>query len=189
MGEEQIITNENVDINQEQEQPRSADDTIAELKAEVMRLKKATDKATSEAASYKKKYNETLSESERTRMEKAEKDAQMLDELNTLRREKAIYQHTASFMKLGYSEKNAIAAANALFDNDTDELLRLQQNQLAEAEKRIRQDLMKKMPAPVIGNDDTISVTQEQFDKMEYTDRLELFKNHRSVYDKLAGHN
>ena len=189
MGEETNI-NENAGMQeQEQAQGKSTDDTIAELKAEVMRLKKATDKATSEAASYKKKYNETLSETERSRMEKAEKDAEMLDELNTLRREKAIYQHTASFMKLGYPEKDAIAAANALFDSDTDELLRLQQKQLAEAEKRIRQDLMKKMPAPVIGNDDTISVTQEQFDKMSYSDRLDLFNNHRSVYDRLMSAN
>ena len=186
----------NINVGQENENSNPAEGTevktseekIAELKAEIMRLKKATDKATSEASSYKKKYNDTLSETEKRAMEKAEKDAQLLDELNTLRKEKAIYQYTASFMKLGYSEKNAVAAANAQFDGETDELFRLQQNHMAEMEKRIKADLMKKMPAPVIGNDDTISVTQEQFDAMDYGARLDLFNNHRSVYDKLAGY-
>ena len=166
----------------------SVEEKYAELLAENKRLKRATDKATSEAADYKKQLMASKSDSERAAMEKAERDAALMEELQALRKESAVNKYAKSFLALGYTEKQANAAAEAQYSGDTDELFRIQREYQTEYEKRVKADLMKSMPAPNIGNDDTITITQAQFDAMGYNDRLKLFNEHPTVYAKLAGH-
>ena len=54
---------------------------------ENAKLKKAQEKAASEAADYKKKYNATLSEKEKASIEKAEKEAEREERYQQLLRE------------------------------------------------------------------------------------------------------
>lgn len=169
-------------------QPRTAEEQIAELLAETKRLKKAVDKSSADASSWKKKYMETQSESEKLSMEKAERDAAIKEELETLRRESKVNKYAKSFMSIGYSEEMATKAAEAQFDGDTDELFRIQKIYASETEKRIRADIMKSMPVPSTSNDDSIQLTQEQFDKMTYREQLKLFEEHPSVYEKFTKH-
>lgn len=164
----------------------SVEERLAELLAENKRLKRASDKASSEAADYKKQLMASKSDSERAAMEKAERDAKLQEELQALRKESAVNRFAKSFMGLGYSEKNAMLAAEAQYGGDYDELNRLQAEHQSNMEKKIRAELMKSMPAPSIGNDDTITVTQAQFDSMTYTERLNLYRDHPTVYAKLA---
>ena len=56
----------------------SVEERLAQLMAENKRLKRASDKAASEAADYKKQLMASKTDSERVAMEKAEKDAQMM---------------------------------------------------------------------------------------------------------------
>ncbi len=169
-------------------QTRTAEEQIAELLAETKRLKKAVDKSSADASSWKKKYMETQSESEKLSMEKAERDAAIKEELETLRRESKVNKYAKSFMSIGYSEEMATKAAEAQFDGDTDELFRIQKIYASETEKRIRADIMKSMPVPSTSNDDSIQLTQEQFDKMTYREQLKLFEEHPSVYEKFTKH-
>ena len=164
----------------------SVEERLAELLAENKRLKRASDKASSEAADYKKQLMASKSDSERAAMEKAERDAKLQEELQTLRKTVAISNFAKSYMGLGYGEKNAMLAAEAQYSGDYDELNRLQAEHQSNLEKKIRAELMKSMPAPSIGNDDTITVTQAQFDSMTYTERLNLYRDHPTVYAKLA---
>lgn len=195
MGEEN--TNTNATVGTEAQAQSSQDSTkaqaelsveerLAELLAENKRLKRASDKASSEAADYKKQLMASKSDSERAAMEKAERDAALQEELQALRKESAVNRFAKSFMGLGYSEKNAMAAAEAQYSGDYDELNRLQADHQANMEKKIRAELMKSMPAPSIGNDDSITVTQAQFDNMGYAERVKLFNEHPTVYAKLA---
>ena len=124
-------------------QTRTAEEQIAELLAETKRLKKAVDKSSADASSWKKKYMETQSESEKLSMEKAERDAALKEELEALRRESKVNKYAKSFMSIGYSEEMATKAAEAQFDGDTDELFRIQKIYASETEKRIRADIMK----------------------------------------------
>lgn len=169
-------------------QTRTAEEQIAELLAETKRLKKAVDKSSADASSWKKKYMETQSESEKLSMEKAERDAALKEELEALRRESKVNKYAKSFMSIGYSEEMATKAAEAQFDGDTDELFRIQKIYASETEKRIRADIMKSMPVPSTSNDDSIQLTQEQFDAMTYREQLDLFENHPSVYEKFTKH-
>ena len=169
-------------------QTRTAEEQIAELLAETKRLKKAVDKSSADASSWKKKYMETQSESEKLSMEKAERDAALKEELEALRRESKVNKYAKSFMSIGYSEEMATKAAEAQFDGDTDELFRIQKIYASETEKRIRADIMKSMPVPSTSNDDSVQLTQEQFDEMTYREQLDLFEKHPSVYEKFTKH-
>lgn len=165
---------------------KSAEEQMAELLAENKRLKKAVDKSSSDASSWKKKYMDTQSESEKLSMEKAERDAAIREELEALRKESAINKFAKSFMSCGYSEEMATKAAEAQYSGDTDELFRIQKIHMDNMEKKIRADIMKSMPVPATGNDDGVHITQEQFDKMSYMEQLDLFEKHPSVYEKLT---
>ena len=181
-------TNTTVATDDTPKQTKTAEEQLAELLAENKRLKKAVDKGASDAASWKKKYMATQSESEKLSMEKAERDAALKEELETLRRESKVNKYAKSFMSIGYSEEMATKAAEAQFDGDTDELFRIQKIYASETEKRIRADIMKSMPVPSTSNDDSIQLTQEQFDAMTYREQLDLFEKHPSVYEKFTKH-
>lgn len=174
---------QNNDTNNNQ----SVEQMLAEVMAENKRLKKAVDKASSEAASYKKQFMNTKSDADKAAIEKAEADARMKTELEELRRESSINKFKASFMATGYSDELAQKAAEAMFDNDTDTLFQLQKQHQAEYEKVVKAKLMKDMPAPSIGNDDDVSVTKDQLDKMTYLDALNFKKEHPDTYRRLMG--
>lgn len=184
------IKTENVEVtgaeNTEHTPSKTAEEQIAELMAEVKRLKRASDKNASEAADWKKKFTATQTESEKLSMEKAERDAALRDELEQLRKESKVNRYAKSFMAMGYNEDMANKAAEAQFAGDTDELFRIQRVYNTETEKRIRADIMKSMPTPATGNDDSIQMTQEQFDALTYREQLEIFEKHPSVYEKFT---
>ena len=167
---------------------KTAEEMYAELLAENKRMKKAVDKATADASDWKKKFLATQSESEKLSMEKAERDAALKEELEMLRKESAINKFAKSFMGCGYSEDMAVKAAEAQYSGDTDELFRIQKLHNDNMAKQIRADIMKSMPVPATGNDDSVHITQEQFDKMSLAEQTDLFEKHPSVYKQLAGY-
>ena len=190
MEDNKIITETVVDNaaeNAELTQPtETAEEAIARLMAENKRLKKASDKNASDASSWKKKYMDTQTEADKLSMEKAERDAELREELEALRKESKVNKFAKSFLAMGYSEEQATKAAEAQYSGDTDELFRIQKQYQEEYAKKIRAEIMKTMPAPATGNDDGLHITQEQFDNMSYREQLDLFENHPSVYEKLT---
>lgn len=159
---------------------------MAEMMAENKRLKKSLDKAASEAAGYKKQFMETKTVQEQAAIEKAEAEAKMRDELNALRKESTVNKFAKNFMALGYTEELAAQAAEAQYDGDVDTLFEVQKKYRNELTNSVRAQMMKDMPAPSIGNDDSITVTKEQFQKMSYPEMLKLKREHPSVYAQLT---
>lgn len=168
-------------------EPRKDMETrLAEALADVARLKREKDKASTEAAKYKKEAMSNKTEAEQKAIEKAEEDAKIRAELDELRRESAISKYTKGWMTCGMNEKAAAQAAEALYSGEVDTLFPIIKNHLAEREKEIKAELMRSLPSPNIGNDEGISITQEQFNAMGYKERLELFQNHPKVYEQLV---
>ncbi len=158
---------------------------MAKLIAENKRLKAATDKATAEASNWKKKYTATQSDAERLSMEKAEQEAQRQQEFEELKKFKAVTEASDRFRAIGYSDERAKAAAEAQFAGDVEELMSIQKAHQDDLEKRIKANLMKTMPAPTTGNDDTVQVTKEQLLNMSYRDQLDFKMKHPAVYQNL----
>ena len=160
------MENENINVNEtpEEEQTnvetkpegasagQSIEEQLAELLAENKRLRRANDKASSEAASYKKQLNARLSESERQEQERAEAAASMQSELEELRKERDLSRLMKNFTVLGYSEEMAKEAAEAQYEGDADRMFAVQRKYKAELENSIKAQFMRGTPAPQGGS-------------------------------------
>lgn len=150
----------------------SPEEQMQALMLENAKLKRAMDKASSEAADYKKKYNATLSEKEQADMAKAEEQAKRDERLAELERENSIHKFTESFLDLGYDKESAIAAATAQVDNDVETLFKLQKKVIDEKVLAKEQELIKDIPRAKTGV--YSSMTADQI--MAITDRDERHK-------------
>lgn len=169
----------------EQSQP-DIQTALAQSMADAKRYKSAFDKTSSELADLKKKYTALLSDEQKASVEKAEREAEQKAYVESLEKFKAVTEAKDQYRRLGYSDELAKSAAEAQFAGDFEELARIQQGYQDELAKQIKADLMKSMPAPATGNDDSVQVTKEQFKAMSYREQVEFKRNHPTAYEKLA---
>lgn len=141
---------------QENEKPSGDDASLAEqvaqLRVENAKIKKAMDRATSEAANYKKKLREKQSAEEIALQEKAEKEAEREEAYQMLLKENTVTKYEKNFLALGYSEELAAKAANAQYDGDTEELFKIQQDFQTALLKQKEAEWAKSRPNPQAGN-------------------------------------
>lgn len=149
--------------------PQTLEDQLQKLMVENAKMKRAMERANSEAADYKKKYNATLSEQEKASLEKAEEQARRDERLAELEREVSVHRFTEQFLDLGYDKDSAIAAATAQVDGDVDALFKLQKKIIDEKVMAKEQELIKDMPRAKTGV--YASMTKEQI--MAIPDREE----------------
>lgn len=119
------------------------------------------DKASSDAADYKKKWRGALSEAEQKAQDEKEKQTAMENELNQLRRDSKIAAYEKNYLGLGYDEKSAKEVAEAMFDGDMDTVFTIQKKFQENKERAIKADLMKNMPAPPSGNQATVDYSKQ----------------------------
>ena len=102
------------------------------------KLKDALNKATSQAAEYKKLLRDKQTEAERLeaeRKEEAEKKDAMLAELI---KEKTVAEHKANFLKEGYSDELANKSAVALADGDYNTVFASLNSFITERDKKLK---------------------------------------------------
>jgi hypothetical protein len=137
--------------------------------AELERYKKAVTKANSEAAEFKKKYNERLTAEEQDKIEKDEELNNLRSEIAELKKKDAITTHKSKFLGLGYDEALAEATAIALTEGDMDSFFANQKKHNETREKTIKADLLKNTPTPPTGTGKAMSKN----DIMKITDNSE----------------
>lgn len=123
------------------EEPKDNGDLVA-------KYKEAIDKASAEASSWKKKYNDKLTEQEKAELERKEKEQSILDELKALKQEKEISVLEANYMGLGYSKQLANDTARAYFNGDLQKVFANQKAFLDEKEAKIKETLLMGTPTP-----------------------------------------
>ena len=111
------------------------------------------DKVSSELAAAKKQLKSKMSEDEQKELDRAASEEAMKQELATLRREKTIGSHKASFLSQGYDEALAEEAAVAMTDGDTDTVFSIMRKQSVNAEKALRAKILKETPVPPAGDE------------------------------------
>ena len=129
----------------------SAEEQIQALMLENAKLKKAQEKAASEAADYKKKYNATLTDAQKAAQEKAEKEAERQEQFDKLLKENTVNKLSKNFLKLGYPEDKAEEAANAQYDGDTETLFRIQSEVQESLIKQKEAEWLKSRPPVTTG--------------------------------------
>ena len=109
------------------------------------------DKTASEAASWKKKHNELLSEDERKRQERDERQAALEAEVATLRKERTISNYMAKYMAEGYDEKLAKETATALANGEMEKVFANQSAFLAAKTETLKKEMLKSTPRTPAG--------------------------------------
>lgn len=160
---DEIKTTETTQENQQTqatEQPKDqAKQTEVDYKAEYekllleqKKLKDATDKASSQAAEFKRKLNEKLSEQEKAEAERAEKEAAQLEELNKLRAESRMNGYKTKLIASGYDLATAEAMAAELPEGISDDFFAKQKAFIESQKKTIEAELLNKQPGLSTGS-------------------------------------
>ena len=145
------------------------------------------DKTASELADVKKQLKARMTEDEQKEAERLAAEQALKEELETLRKSEATSKNKARFLGLGYDEELAIETAQALVDGDMDKVFANQQIHIENVKKAERAAGIANDPAPPAGGLGGSEMTQEQFDKLGYSERLQLFNEQPEVYQKMIG--
>ena len=160
---------------------------LARLKAEMAKQKAALDRATKEAGDYKKQLRAKQSAEEVAAEEAKALQQAMQEELEQLRKEKAVATTTAKVMDfVGDNTVSAQVAEYLYGAEDVDAALTALSKAWAAKEKALRQEYGK-IPAPGAGISDGPTVTKEQLDAMSYMQRIEFARKNPNEYNKLMG--
>lgn len=157
--------------------------------AEIERLKAAISKSNSEAADYKRKLREKLSDDEKKAQEEKEKRDELEEKYNKLLHETAAAKHKAKLLALGYEEALAEDTAAALVAGETEKLFVNQLKHQQNLEKKIKAEALKQTPPPVGGTGDN-AMTLEKLKEMSLEQRYEFSIKNPEEYKALyAGGN
>lgn len=160
---------------------------IARLKAEMAKQKAALDKATKEAADSKRALRAKQSAEEVAQEEAKALQQSMQEELEQLRKEKAVGIITTKVMSfIGDNEAAAQIAEDMYGASDAEAALAAIQKAWAVKEKSLRLELGK-ITAPGAGSTDGPTITKAQLDAMNYSERVKFANEHADEYNKLMG--
>jgi hypothetical protein len=177
-AEEKLAALENYEYN----------DHSAEL-ADLDKYKDATNKATSEAAEYKKQLK-ALQDQQKTGNSKADETIAMLKkQVDELTRQNTISSYTAQFVALGYEAELAKATAIATADGDVAKVFENQQKFLEQHDKDVKANILKQTPGPAKGGTgkQAPAMTLEKFRRLPQTERMKFAAEYPEEYAKLYG--
>ena len=150
--------------------------------------KSVFDKKASEAADLSKQLKSRMTQDEQAAAQQAETLAAMQAELESLRSEKEISEYTAQFLGLGYDEKLAKSTAEALHKGDMAMVFKNQALFVAERDKAMKTELLKKTPTPPSGDGDK-GITKEEFQKMSLVEKQKFASENPDAYKEFYGGN
>lgn len=132
--------------------------TVAELKVDNRKLKKANDSLASENGDLRKQVNAKLTEEELRAQTKAEKEEETSKRIAELEAKVALNDATKSYMSMGMPEDLATKVAQADVDGDKElvnaSIKTFMEAQAKAIEEKVKAEIYAKMPVPVSGNGD-----------------------------------
>ena len=162
------------------------EDHSAEL-ADFDKTKDALNKATHEAAEYKKQLK-TLQDQQKTGNKSADDTiARLQEQINELTRQNTIASYTAQFTALGYDSELAEATAIATADGDVAAVFENQRKFLEQHDKDLKADIFKQTPKPGQGGTGkpAPTMTLEKFKKLPQIERMKFAAEYPEEYQKL----
>lgn len=153
---------------------------------EPMVSKAVFDKTASELAKIKKEQREKLTADEAAEAERAERDAALQEELNALRREKTLSTHKASFLSLGYDEKLAAQAAEAMTDGRVADVFAAIGQNLETVKKNAQTAALDSTARPPAG-EGLGAMTLDALRKLSPAERLRFAQENPEQYKTLYG--
>jgi hypothetical protein len=168
----------------------TAEEKLAALEAfeipDVDKMKSALDKATSEAAGFKKQLRERMTEEEAAKAKAAEDMASVMAELEKYRAKDAINEYTVQFLALGYDDKLAKSTAEALHKGDMATVFKNQATFVAERDKVMKAEMLKNTPVPPAGGGDK-GTSKEEFRKLNLAEKAKFAAENPEIYKEFYG--
>ena len=158
-------TTETVDAPVAEPETKAVDTAKPEkpVDPEIEKLKRLLSKANSEANSYKQQLREKQTEAERAEADRAEAERTMKEELESLRRDKAVGAYTNKCLALGFDAELAAQTANAAADGNMDVLFDECLKAFVEATTtRIKNEVLNRQPTLSTGVPPTTNVIQDE---------------------------
>lgn len=162
------------------------DDHSAEI-ADLGKYKDATDKATKEAAEYKKQLK-ALQDQQKSGNSKADDTiAELQKQVAELTRQNTIASYTAQFTALGYDAELAQATAIATADGDVATVFANQRTFLEAHDKQTKAEILKQTPKPGQGGTgkQAPAMTLDKFRKLSMQERMAFANEFPDEYQKL----
>lgn len=169
------------------EAPETESAEMAKLRAEFNRIKAANDKLAKENAEKTKALRAKQSAEEVAAEEAKALQQSMQEELEQLRKEKAVAATTAKLVPVVGDGDVATKVAEYLYGaEDVDAALVEIGKAWTAREKALRLEFGK-VPSPGVGGSDSVTITKAQLGAMGYKERLKFANEHPDEYNKLMG--
>jgi len=159
--------------------------TAESYERELEKMKTSVSKANAEAAESKRLLKEKMTAEELKAKEESEELAKLREERDAFARQVTVANYEKEFLSLGYDGQMAAETAEAMAKGDMQTVFK---NHKAYAEKIVQDTktaVLKDTPKMDGTGNHTGNVTQEQFDSMTYTERLELKQNNPQLFTTL----
>ena len=190
----ELDTNVGTDLGTEPEvktdsvtEPENTSADLAKIKAEMAKLKAANDKLAKENSEKTKQLRAKQSAEEVAAEEAKALQQSMQEELQQLRKEKAVAATTAKIIPMVGDNDVAGQIAEYLYGaEDVDAALTAIQKAWTAKEKALRLEYGK-VPPPGAGGSDGPTITREQLAALRFPDRVKFMNEHRDESEKLMG--
>ena len=162
-------------------------DDHSEAVESLGKYKDATDKATKEAAEYKKQLK-ALQDQQKTGNSKADDTiAELQKQVAELTRQNTIASYAAQFTALGYDAELAQATAIATADGDVATVFENQRKFLEQHDKDTKANILKQTPKPGQGGTgkQAPAMTLDKFRKLSMQERMAFANEFPEEYQKL----
>ena len=165
-------------------------DVSAELKAsqeEAQKLKDATNKATHEAADFKKQLKELQNRSSSGQSESDKTIAALKSQVEELQKTSQLASLKAVRLSLGYSSEMAEEYAQAQLDGDFSKVAEIEKKFLEQHDKDYKSELLKNTPKPGHGGEGTLGddMTLDKFKKLSAVQRIAFAQQNPNKYMEL----
>ena len=157
---------------------------IKQLESENGKLKQSVTNASADASDWKKKYQAKLSDEEKAKEEQESAYAAMQEKIATLEAREKIANYTAALgaSDIGMDADTAKDVAEALNSGNIEEVFSGIRKFIATHDKQLRENAFRANPTLSGGAGVQKPVSKEQFDKMGYTERVQVFEQYPDLY-------
>lgn len=142
------------------------------------------DKTAHELAEKKKELASKLSDDEIKKQKEAEERADLEEKYNKLLHESTVSKNKAKLLSLGYEDKLADEAAEAMANGDLEKVFASQKKHLEAFEKKIRADVLKDTPRPT-GDGDSKTMTLDKLKTLSPSERFKFAQENPDEYKSL----
>lgn len=155
---------------------------------ELERLKKSVTAANAEAADWKRKHHDLLSEDERNKQAQEDELKTLRAQVEELTRDKQTAAYKAKYIALGYDESLAESTAAALMSGDMETVFANQQKALEAHDRAQKTEAMKKSGTlPPSGTEGGVKMTSSDFWKMPIEERAKFSQEHPDQFKEIVG--